>query len=151
MDLGSACHNVPLQGLSHGLNAKRESCKLGDPYLSGINGSCRATVPGQYFWNFFHFSGPEEFLLGILASHSQSELPPGQLLPTQCRWPSLCSHLGQLVRLVTTLVTSPPLPTSLPPLLSSPTHSGLERFPLLALGGLPVLGILVWSAPPHWP
>ena len=43
-----------------------------------------------------HLSSLEEFLLGAFASHGQLELPPGWLLLTQCRWPSFCSHLGQL-------------------------------------------------------
>ena len=38
----------------------------------------------------------EEFLLGGFASHGRSDLPPDWLLP-QSRWPSLCSHLGQLL------------------------------------------------------
>ena len=45
----------------------------------------------------FHFPSLEEFHLGSLASHSWSELPSGQLLLTQCRCPSLCSHLGQIL------------------------------------------------------
>ena len=59
--------------------------------------SQRATVPGQYFLVFSDFSSLEEFLLGGFASHSRLELPPDWLLLTQSRWPSLCSHLGQLL------------------------------------------------------
>ena len=48
-------------------------------------------------------------------------------------WPLQPS--GPAVRSAMTLVTSLPLPTSHPPPLSSPIHSGLEGFPPLALGG----------------
>ena len=43
-----------------------------------------------------YFLGLWKLLLGSLASHSQSELLSGQLLPNWYWWPSPCSHLGQL-------------------------------------------------------
>ena len=51
----------------------------------------RLVLPG-----LLYFTSLEEFLLGGFASHSRLELPPDWLLLTQCRWPGLCSHLGQL-------------------------------------------------------
>ena len=45
---------------------------------------------------FLSLPGLQEFLPGDPASHSWSELLLGWLLPTQHRWHSLCSHLGQL-------------------------------------------------------
>ena len=59
--------------------------------------SQRATVPGQYFLVFFTFPTWRNSFWGDFASHGHLELPPGCLLLTWHRWPSLCSHLGQLL------------------------------------------------------
>ena len=53
-------------------------------------------MPGWYFLIFLTLPAWRNSFLGGFASHSRSELPPGWLLPTQLRWPGLCSHLGQL-------------------------------------------------------
>ena len=53
---------------------------------------CPQSVP----LGLLHLTNLQEFLLGGLASHGRSELPPGWLLPAQHRWPSLHSHLDQL-------------------------------------------------------
>ena len=61
--------------------------------------SQRATVPGWYFLVFFTLPAWRNSFSGGFASHSRLELPPDWLLPTQSRWPSLHSHLGQLLGL----------------------------------------------------
>ena len=58
--------------------------------------SWRATVPGWYFLVIFTFPAWRNSFWGGFASHGWLELPPDCLLLTWCRWPSLCSHLGQL-------------------------------------------------------
>ena len=55
--------------------------------------SWRATIPGQYLQGFFPF---QELFLRSLTSNGKCGFPLGWLLPTQCRWPGLYSHLGQL-------------------------------------------------------
>ena len=57
----------------------------------------RATIPVWYFCVFFQWCSLQEFLLGGFASHSKLELLVSWLLPTQHRWPSLHSHLGQML------------------------------------------------------
>ena len=55
-------------------------------------GNCaRLVLPG-----LLDLSCLQEFLLWGLASNGRAELPLGRLL-SQSRWPSLCSHLGQLL------------------------------------------------------
>ena len=88
----------PLLGLSHRLTAEKGSFLMRElrallelPDLSKSN-CARPVLPG-----LLDFSSLEEFLLGGFASHGRSELPPDWLLLTQSRWPSLCSHLGQLL------------------------------------------------------
>ena len=79
-------------------NCKKGSCLMRSSVLfwnCWISG--RATVPRLVVPGLLNFTSWEEFLLGGFASHSWSELPPGWLLPTRCRWPGLCSHLGQLL------------------------------------------------------
>ena len=83
----------------------------------------------------------EEFLLGGFASHGRSKLPLDWLLP-QSRWPSLCSHLGQLLGWQTMTGTFPhppailpPLPTSQPLPNSSPPPSQVRAF-WLGMGGV---------------
>ena len=93
---GSACHTIPLQGLSPRLNVKREVCKLRGPYFSGIDRSHGKLLSLVHTFGASSLFWPRRIPSGGLASHSWSELPPGWLLPTQCRWPNLCSHLGQL-------------------------------------------------------
>ena len=75
---------------------KKGTCIWEGLYFSESDGSC--TEP-QSPAGTFGASSPYqllEFLLGSLASHGRLVLPPGWLLPTWHRWPSLCSHLGQL-------------------------------------------------------
>ena len=59
--------------------------------------SQRATVPGWYFLVFLTFPAWRNSFWGGFASHGRSELPPDWLLLIQSRWPSLHSHLGQLL------------------------------------------------------
>ena len=58
-----------------------------------MEGNCPQPVP----LGLLHFSGLQELFRRSLASYGWSELPSGQLLPTQHRWPGCCSHLGQLL------------------------------------------------------
>ena len=58
--------------------------------------SQRATVPGWYFLVFFTLPAQRNSFRGVFAFHGRSELPPDWLLPSQIRWPGLCSHLDQL-------------------------------------------------------
>ena len=58
--------------------------------------SWRATVPGQYLLGFLTFPAFRNSFRGALASNGRTELPSGRLL-SQSRWPSLHSHLGQLL------------------------------------------------------
>ena len=88
--------------------------------------SQRATVPGRYFLVFLTLPAWRNFLLGGFASHGRWELPPDWLLP-QSRWPSLHSHLGQLLggnndgdlptssSCLASSTASQPLPMSSPP------------------------------------
>ena len=77
-------------------NCKKESFQIRSSVLFwNCQISSRATVPSQYF-SLLHLSSLEEFLLGGFGSNNRLELPPGCLLLTQCRWPNLHGHLGQL-------------------------------------------------------
>ena len=94
--LGSADHIFPLQGLSHRLAVRGEfpdkelGALLDLPDLPKSN-CARPVLP-----SLLNLTSIEKFLLGGFASYSRSELPLDWLLP-QSRWPSLCSHLGQLL------------------------------------------------------
>ena len=132
----------PLKGLSHRLAARREIPDEDLGFLLELThlpkSNCARPVPP----GLLYFTSPEEFLPGGFASHGQMELPPGWLLPTQCRWPSLHSHLGQMFGLAMMMVTCPHPPASLPPphtslpppLAYSPPLSWV-RAPWLGMGG----------------
>ena len=59
--------------------------------------SQRETIPGQYLLDFFTWPAHKNSFQGGFASHGRLELLMSRLLPTWLRWPSLCSHLGQLL------------------------------------------------------
>ena len=109
--------------------------------------SQRATVPRLVLPCLLYLTSLEEFLLGGFASLGQLELPPGWLLLTWCRWPSLHSHLGPTVGLAMMIVTFPhPLGSLLPPPTSQP-HPHASSSPLswvralwLGMGGEPERG-----------
>ena len=58
-----------------------------------MEGNCPRQVPS----GLLYLACPQEFLLGGFASHGRSELLVSRFLPTQLRWPSLHSHLDQLL------------------------------------------------------
>ena len=114
--LGSTDHICPLQGLSHGLAMRRGVSWWGAWCSFGTAGSpeeqlCQAGTS----WSSWLYQPREIPSGGGFASHSRLELPLDWLLP-QSRWPGLCSHLGQLIRLV---MNDGNLPTSSSHLASS--------------------------------
>ena len=56
----------------------------------------KSHCPWSVLLGLLQWCSSQEFLLGGLASHGRSELLMSWFLPAQHRWPSLCSHLGQL-------------------------------------------------------
>ena len=95
--LGSASHMCPLLGLYHGLTMRRGVSWWGAQCSFGTASSleeklCQAGTS----WSSLPYQ-PRGIPSGGLASHGRSELPPDWLLLTQSRWPSLHSHLGQLL------------------------------------------------------
>ena len=94
----------------------------------------RPVLPG-----LLYLTSLEELLPEGFASYGQSELPPGWLFLTQCRGPSLHSHLGQLLGWWwwwwPSHILQPPSPASWPlPPASSPPLSW-ARAPWLGIGG----------------
>ena len=94
---GSACHITLLQGLSHGLIIKRVICISGDLYFSdtGTSYGEPLSLVGTFgASSHYQPSGTlskEPYLLWSVY------ISFGWFLPTWHRWPSLCSHLGQLL------------------------------------------------------
>ena len=82
---------------SHRLAVRRGVSELGVQCFFGTaldlaEGNCaRLILPGLLYLSCF-----QELLLWGLAANGRAELPSGRVLP-QGRWPSLCSHLGQLL------------------------------------------------------
>ena len=59
--------------------------------------SQRATVPSWYFWGFFTWPALRNSFWGVLPPMVGLCFLLAGSSPTQCRWPGLCSHLGQLL------------------------------------------------------
>ena len=93
---GGAYHIFQLQWPSHGLDMKREFVYEGVHTFLKATDLAQSHSPQPVLLGLLHFTSPQEFLPGGHGSHSRSELPPNWLLPSQHRWPSLHSHLGQM-------------------------------------------------------
>ena len=99
----------------------------------------RATVSSQYLWGFFSSAACQNSFWGVLPpmvgwSFLQAGSSPPNVddLTSTAIW-------ANLVKLVTTLVTSPTILVTLPPLSFCLVPPKLEGFLALSLGGLPLL------------
>ena len=93
----SKYHIFPLLGLFCRLNMRKAVYELGGQYFFGTSRSCRKPLSLASTSGHSSLSWPLRIPSRDLASHSQSELLSGWLLPMWHWWPGLHNHLGQLL------------------------------------------------------
>ena len=131
----------PLLGLFCGIDARKAVYELGGQYSFGTGRSHREPLSPASTSGVSSLSQPlripsGEGCLPQLVGASFRLDPFHLTLMAQLLQPS-----GPTVGLAMTLVTSPPLPSFLPPPSSSPSYLGLEGPPHEVLEGLPALGV----------